>query len=459
AVEVVRTIIVSEVSTGCVNGINTFPYAEGFENSLGGWTQSTQDDIDWTLHTNGTPSSGTGPDNAAQGSFYLYVEASGNGTGYPNKQAIITSPCFDLTALTEATFNFSYHMYGTDLGTLTVEISENNGENWSAIWSQSGNQGNAWQKATIDLSSYTGRTIQLRFNRVTASSWRADVAIDDIRLTDEIFVVEGCSGGITNYPYAQSFENTLADWTQSTQDDIDWTVYANATPSSSTGSSAATDGSYYMYVEASGNGTGYPNKQAIVNSPCYDLTNELNATFSFSYHMYGSNDMGTIALEASNDNGLSWSALWSESGNKGNQWFNVSLDISQYVGGSVQLRFNRVTGGTWQADVAIDNARLTTLLAARQDAQQTKTTTTLETEEEFTTNELTIYPNPVKGQILNVKLNQGTINSYRILNLYGQVIDSGTTESQIRVDTLRSGMYFIEVFDGKHTLTKKFIKK
>ena len=33
--------------------------------------------------------------------------------------------------------------------------------------------------------------------------------------------------------------------------------------------------------------------------------------------------------------------------------------MTAYTGGSVQLRFNRVTGGTWQADLAIDNVSMT----------------------------------------------------------------------------------------------------
>uniref|UniRef100_UPI002612CB6F GEVED domain-containing protein n=1 Tax=uncultured Dokdonia sp. TaxID=575653 RepID=UPI002612CB6F len=35
-----------------------------------------------------------------------------------------------------------------------------------------------------------------------------------------------------------------------------------------------------------------------------------------------------------------------------------TIDLAAYVGGSVQLRFNRITGGTWQSDVAIDNTRV-----------------------------------------------------------------------------------------------------
>ncbi len=170
--------------TGCTSGISSFPYNEGFENTLGAWTQSTADDINWTVDTGSTPSNGTGPSSAAQGSYYIFVEASVNGTGYPTKQAILTSPCFDLSSIAQASFKFNYHMFGaTDMGNIAVEASTDEGASWTSIWSQTGNKGNSWQNADIDLAAYVGGGVQLRFNRVTGSTWQADVAIDNVSLT------------------------------------------------------------------------------------------------------------------------------------------------------------------------------------------------------------------------------------------------------------------------------------
>jgi hypothetical protein len=461
AIEIIRTITVEEIDLSCDNGIDTFPYTESFENTLGNWTQSTQDDIDWTLFTNSTPSNRTGPTNAIDGNYYLYVEASGNGTGYPDKQAIVTSPCFDLTQLTEATFSFNYHMFGTDMGTFDVEISEDSGATWTSIWTKTASQGNAWQTANIDISAYTGTNVQLRFNRVTGSTWRADIAIDNIRITDEIFTVTGCENGISMFPYNEGYEDTLGGWTQSTDDDIDWTIDRSGTPSNGTGPASAYEGTFYLYVEASVNTVGYPNKQAVITSPCYDLSNTSNASFDFSYHMFGSNNMGSISLEISNDNAQTWTTIWTESGNKGNQWLNESIDLSDYIGGSVQFRFNRVTGSTWQADVAIDNVSVNTTLAARQATSPVKETTTQtqESEEDFAVNSLTLFPNPVRGNILHVKLAYGNVENYRILNLYGQAVASGTNGDQIAVGKLSSGIYFIEISDGNQILKKKFIKE
>lgn len=177
------TTLPGNTGGGCTGEISSFPYAEGFENTLGAWSQDTSDDINWTIDANGTPSNNTGPSSAAEGTYYVYTEASGNGSGFPNKRAILNSPCFDLSAESQATFTFQYHMYGTSIGTLTLEASTDNGSNWTSLWTKSGNQGNSWKSASVDLASYTGATVKLRFNGITSTSWSGDITFDDVKLT------------------------------------------------------------------------------------------------------------------------------------------------------------------------------------------------------------------------------------------------------------------------------------
>jgi hypothetical protein len=182
ASEITRTVIVNAPVVGCTGGISSFPYSESFENTLGLWTQSSSDDIDWTVDASGTPSSGTGPTSASLGTYYIYVEASS--PNYPSRRAIINSPCFDLSGLTQATFSFDYHMYGAaDMGTIDLEISNDEGASWTSVWNQTGNQGNSWLTVNINLNAYVGSGIQLRFNRFVGSTWQADIAIDSINLT------------------------------------------------------------------------------------------------------------------------------------------------------------------------------------------------------------------------------------------------------------------------------------
>ncbi len=454
ATQVTRTVNVSEPTNGCSGGISTFPYSEGFEGSIGGWSQSSADDLNWLVDANGTPSNNTGPSSAVEGTDYIYVEASGNGTGYPNKRAIITSPCFNLAGLTEATFSFKYHMFGSnDMGSIDLEISDDDGATWTSIWNQTGNQGNQWLTVNVNLNAYVGGGIQLRFNRLTGGTWQADIAIDDIGLIDSEVVVNSCSGGITAYPYSQGFEGSIGDWSQSTSDDLNWLVDANGTPSNNTGPSSATEGSNYIYVEASGNGTGYPNKQAIINSPCFDLSSAASASFSFSYHMFGSNDMGSIALEASNDDGASWTTIWSQTGNQGNQWQSQAVDLAAYVGNSVQLRFNRVTGGTWQADIAIDNISLTT-------SNTPKTEGPIGVIENDEVKEIKLYPNPVKGNTITL-INSYNEVSYEIYNTAGRVVAKGRVSSTNKIDVseLEAALYLVQFTTEEGPVIKRFIKQ
>ncbi|MBQ4819823.1 T9SS type A sorting domain-containing protein [Aquimarina sp. MMG016] len=257
----------------------------------------------------------------------------------------------------------------------------------------------------------------------------------------------GCTTGISSFPYNEGFENTLGDWIQSTTDDIDWSTDANGTPSRNTGPSSATQGTYYLYVEASGNGTGYPNKQAIINSPCFDLSGKTSATFSFSYHMFGASSMGSIALEASTDEGTSWTSLWSQTGNQGNSWNPISINLSAYLGGGVQLRFNRITGSTWQADIAIDDIGLTTSGTSRVSSIDNKL------------NDIIIYPNPIQGPILNVTMKNKENSTYEITSITGQLVGKGNVINTIDVSNLRSGIYFIQIATDQQIYSRRFVKK
>lgn len=338
----------------CESTVSSFPYSEGFESGLGGWLQSSSDDINWTRNSGGTPSSSTGPSSANEGSFYLYVEASS--PNYPSKVAIVESPCYDLSGQISASFDFDYHMYGADMGTLALEASIDG--TWSTVWTRSGDQGNSWASASVDLSTYLGETVKLRFKGTTGSSYRGDMTVDNISLTTT--TGGGGGGGLTcgaieTPGYSEGFESSFGAWAQASGDDFDWTRRSGGTPSSNTGPSAAYAGSFYMYIESSS--PNYSNKTAIIESPCLDLSGASSATFSFRYHMYGATAMGGLDLQATAD-GTNWSSVWSKSGNQGNSWQAANVDLGTYTGANVKLRFVGTTGTTWQGDMAVDAVSL-----------------------------------------------------------------------------------------------------
>ncbi|WP_405207291.1 T9SS type A sorting domain-containing protein [Aquimarina sp. LLG6339-5] len=172
-------------SDECSGNVSSFPYSESFEGSIGAWSQSSSDDINWTVDSGGTPSNGTGPSGAVDGNSYIYVEASGNGTGYPNKQAILNAPCLNFNGVSSPTLSFQYHMTGNAVGTLNIEARTNNTGNWSSVFTRSGDQGADWNAASVDLSAYAGNSsVQLRLNVVTGTSWQGDITIDDLSITN-----------------------------------------------------------------------------------------------------------------------------------------------------------------------------------------------------------------------------------------------------------------------------------
>ncbi|MEL7119888.1 MAG: choice-of-anchor J domain-containing protein [Bacteroidota bacterium] len=327
--------------------VSTFPYQESFESNFGLWVQDATDDYDWTRTSGSTPSSGTGPSAASDGSYYLHIEADGH---YPNYKAHLISPTFDLSGLQNAVFEIKYHMYGTgNVGQLRFEVSTDNGASWTSLWLKAWNQGNTWHSASINLSAYAGQSIKIRIYTNTSTSNRSDIAIDDIKVSE--------SNTVTSYPYKEGFESGIGLWEQEVTDDNDWTQYSGSTPSFLTGPTGADEGTYYMYCETSspggGQADGYPNKSFILNSPSFDLSQAGTANFEFSFHMYGTHS-GTLDLEVTTD-GTNWITVWTKSGNQDDNWIRESVDLYTYVNNTIQLRFNYVSGNGNTGDVAIDD--------------------------------------------------------------------------------------------------------
>lgn len=180
----------------CSSTVSTLPHTRGFEAGFG-WTQSIDDDGDWVRNSGTTPSSNTGPSAAAHRSYYLYLEASSIGNAGEignNATAMLESPCFDLSAYANVSLSIQYHMYGTEVGSLAVQAADSD-EGWTQVWSRSGNQGDEWNTAKIDLSDYAGGTVKLRIVGTTGSGWSSDIAIDRLRLT-----TGGTSSSSSNSP-------------------------------------------------------------------------------------------------------------------------------------------------------------------------------------------------------------------------------------------------------------------
>jgi streptogramin lyase len=151
-----------------------------FETDLGVWSDAEGDDFDWTRYSGGTPSGSTGPsgDHTTGSGYYVYTEASSPNN--PSKTALLEGPCLDLTTKSDATWSFWYHLYGASMGTLYAEVAAGCGTSWTPVFSISGDQGDTWHEANINLSAYDGTSIAIRFRGVTGSGHTSDMAVDDV---------------------------------------------------------------------------------------------------------------------------------------------------------------------------------------------------------------------------------------------------------------------------------------
>jgi len=216
--DTLRTTV--DVQTPCPT-VSSFPYTQNFDS----WTTSTHnfsctspgsvilepcwvnfssDDIDWDIYSGSTGSSNTGPsgDHTSGSGNYLYTESSScyNHTGY------ILSPNFDFSSFTCARIIFWFHMYGSSMGSMSLQVSFDRGSTWSSnLWSMSGDQGNSWNQATVDLSSYSSQSsVMLRWTGVTGSSYTSDMAIDDITIENGTSHHYGGGAGTGGYYFTNS---------------------------------------------------------------------------------------------------------------------------------------------------------------------------------------------------------------------------------------------------------------
>lgn len=179
----------------------SFPYSHDFEsfsncatandcgaticNLVDGWVNSdngTRDDIDFRTNNGGTPSGSTGPSSdhnpGTTAGKYVYLEAS---NGCDSSLAQLLSPCIDLSTANSPLLEFWYHMSGTNMGVLSVDIFD--GTEWNLnVTRIAGNQGNSWRSRTLNLLPYVGKTIMVRFNGKTGDGFAADLSLDDFNV-------------------------------------------------------------------------------------------------------------------------------------------------------------------------------------------------------------------------------------------------------------------------------------
>lgn len=159
------------------------PSVESFEEDMGAWTLPDGFNYEWSRRMGTTPSSSTGPSGAADGDYYVFTEASGQ-----TDKTFAMENTFDFSANPVPKLTFSYHMYGSNMGALSVDVFD--GTWHSDVWTRSGEQQSSsddpWLEAEVDLAAFGGKAgVIIRFRGLTGSGYRSDIAVDYIRITSD----------------------------------------------------------------------------------------------------------------------------------------------------------------------------------------------------------------------------------------------------------------------------------
>ena len=191
-----------ELETTCGTGSDCGTTVCALNGSWNNLTNGTDDEIDWRVDIGGTPSTATGPSvdyNPGSGTGnYIYTE----GSSCFGSTAILESNCLNLDI--DYNFEFAYHMYGSSVGSLHIDIFS--AGNWinDIMTPYYGDQGgDVWNTNSIDLSTYTGQVVKLRFRAITGTSHFSDIALDDIKFTAQPLSIEDnylMEAGVGIYP-------------------------------------------------------------------------------------------------------------------------------------------------------------------------------------------------------------------------------------------------------------------
>jgi len=155
-----------------------------FETGFCAWTNETSaDQLNWILRSGSTPSVGTGPtgDHTSFGKgTYIYMEASS--PAMMGQVAVLNSKTLKKSTIGTKCLKFWYHMYGLNMGSLTVVQKDILTMAETELVKLLGNKGNQWNQQKIDVVAANDFQIKLKAER--GSSYESDIAVDDIYLTD-----------------------------------------------------------------------------------------------------------------------------------------------------------------------------------------------------------------------------------------------------------------------------------
>ncbi len=149
--------------------------------------------------------------------------------------------------------------------------------------------------------------------------------------------------------------NVQGTWDNARDDNFDWSINFGSTITNGSGPSADVSGSgNYLNVETNGSACQF-NNRAVLETNCLQISaNQNNCHMSFFHHLSG-NDIGSLSLEILPQDGSNqWQNLWIESGSTGDLWFRNYIDLRNFHGQTVRMRFVATGATSNRGNIALD---------------------------------------------------------------------------------------------------------
>ena len=301
-------------------------FNEGFESGIGSWFA---DNGVWEV---GIPT--RGPASAHTGENCAGTVLGGN---YPrNADTRLISPRIDLPTLSseeelQIRFWHWFNQFPQDPG--RVQVSTDNGANWTSISRNFVQNGNAWTQHIIDISEYANSTVRFAFYFTSdggseANGW----------FVDDISIVKG----VFRMPNPEGFELGIGDW------NVEQGVWEVGIPTR--GPASAHTGENCAGTVLGGN---YPrNADTRLISPRIDLPalsseEELQIRF---WHWFNQFPQDPGRVQVSTDNGANWTSISRNFVQNGNAWTQHIIDISEYANSTVRFAFYFTSDGGSEAN-------------------------------------------------------------------------------------------------------------
>jgi len=270
-----------------------------------------------------------------------------------------------------------------------------------------------------------------------------DGSVVPVGYTQSFDTWEKCWGVPICDLYSCELEDGWKNLANNVFDNHDWRTFSGPTSSLYTGpttdhTNGTTDGQY-LYMEPS---VYCLNKEAVISAPGLDLTNAVDPILSLWYHAYGG-DIGWFHVDIFADSEIITDVVPPIIGNRGDEWKELEVDLSPWVGQTVGLRFRGWTSCGEAGDFAIDDVSLSDV-------------TTVDPLGQAISNQMKVYPNPSSGEV-TISLKNAYESTYelRIIDLFGremfmQKIMSSDKKilQKVNLADLSSGVYLVQLRSG-----------